>query len=63
MIMKYERIKEIEEKKFIRLTGIKSKTFEKILEILKKTYKSKRVMRNIQLIKLTGLGALCRKQN
>jgi len=29
--MKYERIKEIKEKEFRRLTGIKRKTFEKIL--------------------------------
>ena len=41
--MKYERIKEIKEKEFRRLTGIKRKTFEKILEILEKTDKAKRV--------------------
>ena len=43
MIMKYERIKIIKEKGFRRLTGIKRKTFEKILEILEKTDKAKRV--------------------
>ena len=40
--MKYERIKEIKEEKFRRSTGIKRKTFEKILEILKKADKAKR---------------------
>ena len=45
MIMKYERIKGIKEKECRRLTGIKRKTFEKILEILKKADKAKRVER------------------
>ena len=43
MIIKYERIKEIKDEKFRRLTGIKRKTFEKVLGILKIADKAKRV--------------------
>ena len=32
--MKYEQIKELEEEKFHRLTGIKRPTFEKMMTIL-----------------------------
>lgn len=39
--MKYEIIKEYEEKQFRRITGVKRATFEKIVEILKKSYAQK----------------------
>ena len=41
--MKYERIKELKEEKFRRLTGIRKRTFEKMQEILKEADKAKRV--------------------
>lgn len=39
--MKYEGIKELEDEKFRRLTGVKRSTFEKMVEILNKAEKSK----------------------
>lgn len=39
--MKYEKIKEYDEKKFRRITGVKRATFEKMVEILKKSYAEK----------------------
>ena len=39
--MKYEKINEYDEKKFRRITGVKRATFEKIVEILKKSYAEK----------------------
>lgn len=39
--MKYENIKEYDEKQFRRITGVKRATFEKIVEILKKSYAEK----------------------
>ena len=40
-MMKYEKIKEYDEKKFRRITGVKRATFEKMVEILKKSYAEK----------------------
>ena len=40
-MMKYENIKEYDEKQFRRITGVKRATFEKIVEILKKSYAEK----------------------
>ena len=40
--MRYNKIKELKEEKFRRLTGVKKKTYEKMLEILKKADKDKR---------------------
>ena len=40
-MMKYENIKEYDEKQFRRITGVKRGTFEKIVEILKKSYAEK----------------------
>ena len=45
MTMKYERIKEVKEEKFKRLTGRYKKMFEKILKILKEAEKLKRAQR------------------
>ena len=39
--MKYEIIKEYNDKQFRRITGVKRATFEKMLEILKKAYAEK----------------------
>lgn len=39
--MKYEGIKELEDEKFRRLTGIKRRTFEKMIEILSEAEKKK----------------------
>ena len=39
--MKYEKINEYDEKKFRRITGVKRVTFEKMVEILKKSYAEK----------------------
>ena len=39
--MKYEKINEYDEKKFRRITGVKRATFEKMVEILKKSYAEK----------------------
>ena len=39
--MKYEKIYEYDEKKFRRITGVKRATFEKMVEILKKSYAEK----------------------
>ena len=41
--MKYESIKELEEEKFRRLTGVKRSTFERMIEILREAEKKKRV--------------------
>jgi hypothetical protein len=41
--MKYEGIKELEEEKFRRLTGVKRATFAKMLEILSEADKKKRL--------------------
>ena len=40
-MMKYEKINEYDEKKFRRITGVKRATFEKMVEILKKSYAEK----------------------
>ena len=40
--MKYEQIKELEEEKFRRLTGIKRSTFEKMVSILSEADKKKK---------------------
>ena len=40
--MKYEKIKEYKEEEFRRLTGVKRKTFEKMLEILKEAESKKK---------------------
>ena len=40
--MKYEAIKELEEEKFRRLTGVKRSTFKKMIEILSEADKKKR---------------------
>ncbi|KTD58736.1 preprotein translocase SecY [Legionella sainthelensi] len=40
--MKYERIKNIEDEKFRRLTGVKIATFEKMIEILREMDNGKR---------------------
>lgn len=40
--MKYEQIKELEEEKFRRLTGVKRSTFEKMLGILSEADKKKK---------------------
>ena len=39
--MKYEKINEYDENKFRRITGVKRATFEKMVEILKKSYAKK----------------------
>ena len=39
--MKYEKINEYDENKFRRITGLKRATFEKMVEILKKSYAKK----------------------
>lgn len=39
--MKYETIKEYNDKQFRRITGVKRKTFEKMVEILQKSYEQK----------------------
>ena len=39
--MKYENIKEYDEKQFRRITGVKRATFNKMIEILKKSYAEK----------------------
>lgn len=39
--MKYENIKEYDEKQFRRITGVKRVTFNKMIEILKKSYAEK----------------------
>lgn len=39
--MKYETIKEYTEKQFRRITGVKRETFEKMVEILQKSYAQK----------------------
>ena len=39
--MKYENINEYDENKFRRITGVKRATFEKMVEILKKSYAEK----------------------
>ena len=39
--MKYEKINEYNENKFRRITGVKRATFEKMVEILKKSYAEK----------------------
>ena len=41
-MMRYDKIKELKGEKFRRLTGVKKKTYEKMLEILKKADKDKR---------------------
>jgi hypothetical protein len=41
--MKYNQIQDLTYEKFRRLTGIKRKTFEKMLEILKKDDESKKI--------------------
>ena len=40
--MKYETVKELEEEKFRRLTGVKRSTFERMVEILWKANKEKK---------------------
>lgn len=40
-MMKYENIKEYDEKQFRRITGVKRVTFNKMIEILKKSYAEK----------------------
>ena len=40
-MMKYEKINEYDENKFRRITGVKRATFEKMVEILKKSYAEK----------------------
>lgn len=40
--MKYETIKDIEDEKFRRLTGVKKSTFEKMVEILKQADEKKK---------------------
>lgn len=40
--MKYEAIKELEEEKFRRLTGVKKSTLKKMIEILSEADKKKR---------------------
>lgn len=40
-MMKYEMIKEYNEKQFRRITGVKRATFNKMIEILKKSYAEK----------------------
>ena len=40
-MMKYEMIKEYDEKKFRRITGVKKATFNQMIEILKKNYAEK----------------------
>ena len=39
--MKYEKINEYDDNKFRRITGVKRATFEKMVEILKKSYAEK----------------------
>ena len=40
--MKYDQIKELPEEQFRRLTGVKRKTFEKMLEILREANQKKK---------------------
>ena len=40
--MKYEHIKELEEEKFRRLTGVKRSTFEKMINILNEAARKKK---------------------
>ena len=40
-MMKYEIVKEYDEKQFRRITGVKRATFNKMIEILKKSYAEK----------------------
>ena len=49
--MKYEIIKEYKEEQFRRITGVKRATFEKMVEILKKSYaeKHRKRGRNLKL--------------
>lgn len=49
--MKYEIIKEYKEEQFRRITGVKRETFEKMVEILKKSYaeKHRKRGRNLKL--------------
>lgn len=39
--MKFERIKALDEEKFRRLTGVKRKTFDRMVEILKQAFKDR----------------------
>jgi hypothetical protein len=39
--MKYEKIKEYADGKFRRISGVKRKTFEEMIEILRKAYAAK----------------------
>ena len=39
--MKYEKIKKYKDEKYRRITGVKRKTFEKMVEILKTAYDKK----------------------
>lgn len=50
-MMKYEIIKEYKEEQFRRITGVKRATFEKMVEILKKSYaeKHRKRGRNLKL--------------
>lgn len=50
-MMKYEIIKEYKEEQFRRITGVKIATFEKMIEILKKSYaeKHRKRGRNLKL--------------
>lgn len=41
--MKYEKIKEYKEEKFRRITGLKKKTYEKCVEILRAKYKEEHI--------------------
>ena len=40
--MKYKQIKELEEEKFRRLTGVKRSTFDKMIDILREADKKKK---------------------
>ena len=42
MLMKYKQIKELEEEKFRRLTGVKRSTFDKMIDILREADKKKK---------------------
>ena len=41
--MKYEKIKEYKEEKFRRITGLKKRTYEKCVEILRAKYKEEHI--------------------
>ena len=43
--MKYEKIKKYREEKFRRITGLKKKTYEKCVEILRAKYKEGHIKR------------------